>query len=170
MVEPDAKSSPTGEVVAVGAARVGPDTASAPLATVESGVVTSIGDRVQPTDVDGYLRVRDADERLDRLRALIKAWEEQQAEERGLRRTYAKALITILGIEIAATFVAFFLTGAGVLTSSRWMAEVFLVGALAQSTSLVLVVVKYLFPDRSSDVLKLVETITLDRTPTKPQQ
>lgn len=113
---------------------------------------------VEPSDVDALLRLRDSDERLSRLRTLVRAWEEQQREERKLRRTYALLLIIILVLELLAIFVAFFLIGTGQLTPPKWVGEGFLLAAFAQSTGLVLVVVKYLFPERSSDVLQLVIT------------
>jgi hypothetical protein len=129
------------------------------LARSELGsvVIRELGP-VEPSDVDAILRLRDSDERVSRLRTLIGAWEEQQREERKLRRTYALVLIIILAVELIAIFVAFFFIGTGKLTTPRWVGEGFLLAAFAQSTGLVLVVVKYLFPERSSDVLQLVKT------------
>jgi hypothetical protein len=139
-----------------------------PTAPTAASVVVSTGLPVEPSDVDAWLRVREADERLHRLETVIRAWEEQQREERSLRSIYAKVLIAILGAELAAIFAAFFLVGAGLLHPPQWMAEGFLLTGFLQSTGLVLIVVKYLFPERSSEVLRLVEaSLAPSSTPDK---
>lgn len=125
-----------------------------------SSIVMRLGDPVGPADVSSILQMRSEEERIERLRALLKEWDLQQKEERDLRRFYAKVLLGGLGFELALVFVAFFLIAARVLEADKWMTEGFLIGALAQTTSLVLVVTKYLFPDRSSDVLRLIEVAT----------
>jgi len=115
--------------------------------------------QMRPEDVDNILRVRYADEHISRLKTVIEAWQVQQEEERKLRQQYAKVLISIVAGEIVIIFLAFFLLGFSLISVEKWMAEIFLVGVLAQSSSLILVVLKYLFPDRAIDLRNLLESV-----------
>jgi hypothetical protein len=124
-----------------------------------TSVVVQTLTAVKPEDVDYLLRARESEEHAARLRTVLASWEVQQKQERELRRWCARLLVQLMGLELLAIFVAFFLMAAGKLDPPRWTAEGFLLAAFGQSTGLVLVVVKYLFPDRSPDVLRLLLAI-----------
>ena len=128
-------------------------------------LIRKVGSRVKQSDVDNAIALKGAEDRSRTLIAFVDAWEDQQREERQLRKTYARVLICILSVELAAIFVAFFLLGLGVISLDRWAAQVFLVTSLVQTASLVAIIVRYLFPNRASD---LVSAITShQRTPTQ---
>lgn len=131
------------------------------LATNMDVLVDRVGPDVRPSDVNDVLRLRESDARLSRLRVVLNAWELQQGQERSLRDTYAKAFLVALAIELALIFAAFFLSGLDIIKSEKWAVEAFLIAALTQTTGLALVIVKYLFPQRSTDLLQLVEKTVL---------
>lgn len=121
--------------------------------------IVSIGAPVTAAEVqvDDLIRVTESRERQLRLQQLLDAWKVQQREERELRQSYAKKLMTLVSIELAFIGVAFVLVAVGVFVVQEWVASVFLVTGLLQSCGLLLVVVKYLFPDRAGDVMRLIE-------------
>lgn len=131
----------------------------AALDSVPAPVVT-LGKDVTPDDVDALIRLHEGGERLQQLRTVLAAWKQQQDQERSLRETYAKLLIGTLIGELALLFTGFVLVASGVLAhAAPWMAGSFLVAGLAQSSALVLAVIKYLFPEKSSDVSRLLRAI-----------
>lgn len=140
------------------------------LVAEAGGIVTEVGSPLRPTDVDEFVRLQDASERLTHLRTFIRAWSQQQKEERALRKTYATALIAILASELALTFLAFYLLAFKVGTSGGTPLAAFLVTALVQSAALVMVVVRYLFPDRTADVLRLIESSLPQDSVAKPRR
>lgn len=128
------------------------------LSAQAAAIVSEVGRPVRPGDVEKYIRLRDASERFEHVRTIINAWTRQQEEERNLRRTYAKWLIIAFCVEIVLIFLAFFLYGVSVISADRVVVGAFLGTALAQTAALLMVIVRYLFPDRGSDLLRLVET------------
>jgi hypothetical protein len=116
--------------------------------------------RQEDISLDDALRVQVAHERSVRLRTLLAALSTQMEDERKMRRSYATALLCLLYIEVIAIFAAFFMVAANIIHAEPWMASTFLVTAFLQSAGLVALVVKYLFPDRSIDVLRLAELET----------
>lgn len=137
-----------------------PRPSAATIAVAKSDVpdaVSSVGSEIRPEDVDAFIRLQEGSERLEQLRTILAAWKQQQDQERSLRETYAKLLIRTLIGELGLIFIAFLLVASGVLAhAAPWMAEAFLVAGLAQSSALVLAVIKYLFPSKSSDVSQLL--------------
>ena len=123
-----------------------------------AAIVGVVGDvTAAELGVDDAIKLRTAHERLTRLKVLVDTWAKQQDEERTLRKAYAKALMILLCAEVVAIFIAFGLVATGVFHVEPWVADAFLMTAFLQSVSLVLVVVKYLFPNRESEVLKILE-------------
>lgn len=143
-----------------------PDDDDAPLPGGDFGsdVVLELREQVEPLDVDQQIRYREFLTREQRARTILRAWATQQREERGLRKFYAQALFIALGVELTATFAAFFLIGRGWLHFDRWVVETFLNLALVQTAGLVGVVVRYLFPNRSaSEVAGLIAVVEEDK-------
>ena len=77
-----------------------------------------------------------------------------------LKRRYAMALIVLLIITILLLNVWFLLKGLGILNFSDSTFNIFITGGLAEIFVLIKIIVKYLFNDNLTELLKLI----LDRT------
>ncbi|MFL6333067.1 MAG: hypothetical protein ACJ754_06950 [Pyrinomonadaceae bacterium] len=120
--------------------------------------VVSVGEPLNSgKDLDSYERLEDIRNRGKKLRTVLKAWETQQSEERGLRRFYAKGLLVALFAQILFVNAAFFAIGLGYLTVDKWVATTFIMAVFAEIVALVTVVNKYLFPKVGAEVLDLIE-------------
>lgn len=120
--------------------------------------VVSVGEPMSSgRDLDSYEHLEDIRNRGRKLRTVLKAWETQQREERGLRRFYAKGLLVALFAQILLVNAAFFAVGLGYLTVDKWVATTFIMAVFAEIVALVTVVNKYLFPKVGSEVLDLIE-------------
>ena len=73
-----------------------------------------------------------------------------------LKRRYAMALIILLIITVIALNVWFFLKGIGVLNFSDTTFNIFISGGLAEIFVLVKIIVKYLFNDNLTELLRLI--------------
>lgn len=128
-------------------------------------VISKITEPMEPDDVDSYLKIRDADERLTRIRKIIQAWEAQQKEDRKLRGSYANKLIWIFIIELVAVFISFLLIGLRILIVEEWTARVFILSVFVQTAGLILIIVKYLFPEKGPDFLRFFGSGFSDKDP-----
>src|SRR4051812_1168095 len=64
---------------------------------------------------------------------IISAWRQQQAQDRAMRRTYARWLMTVLSIQLVVIHVIFALIGYGVLKFEAWTANVFITAVFAEN-------------------------------------
>jgi hypothetical protein len=122
-------------------------------------LVEKIGSVVAPGDVDVYRSVREIDDKSYKLRTVISSWEGQQREERRLRRGYATWLLVALLLQMFLVDLAFFLIGYKQISVDRWVADAFIIGVFGEVAGMTLIVVKYLFPDTGSQLLKLIEKL-----------
>lgn len=73
-----------------------------------------------------------------------------------LKRRYAMALIILLILTIVALNVWFVLKGLGILNFSDTTFNLFITGGLAEIFVLIKIIVKYLFDDNLTELLKLI--------------
>jgi hypothetical protein len=113
--------------------------------------VKQLGKPVTSREVDTYSKLQSVRDQSHRLRTVVRAWKEQQAQERKLRDRYANLLIWGMGIQVLFINVIIILLGTNLITLEPWTARTFVVSVFAEITALVLVVVKFLFrgPDGS---------------------
>ena len=109
-------------------------------------LIESIGSRVTNEDIAIYERIRRIEDSSYRLRTVVAAWGKQQTEERNLRSRYAKWLVIVLSLQVVVINIAFFLIGFGLINIEEWVASSFIVSALLEISSMIFVVVRYLFP------------------------
>ena len=126
-------------------------------------VVKAVGRPVAPADVDTYGRRKRILDRSYQIRTIVKAWKDQQAQDRKLRQRYATWLISALGIQTLVVNVVFILLGCNVLEAEPWTARLFITSVFAEITALVLIVAKYLFAPPSDKILGILE-------PAKPRK
>ena len=122
-------------------------------------LVAVVGEVVTPEDVDAYRSVREIADKSYKIRTIVAAWEGQQREDRQLRRSYATWLLIALSVQMLIVDVAFFLLAAGIIGVDRWVAQTFIISVFGEIAAMTLIVVKYLFPETSSHVLKLIEKL-----------
>jgi hypothetical protein len=116
--------------------------------------VERIGGPVSPAEVDSYAKLQDVRDQSHRLRTIVKAWKDQQVQERKMRERYANLLIWGMGIQVVFVNVIVVLIGCKLLMFEPWTAQTFIVSVFAEITALVLVVVKYLFRGPDGSILE----------------
>ncbi len=119
-------------------------------------LVQNVGEPVSSADVDSYGKLRQIEDRSHQVRTIIKAWKDQQAQDRKMRERYANYLIFAMGLQALVMNVIFVLIGCGALTFEPWTARTFIVSVFAEIASMVLIVVKYLFTPSSDKVLQFL--------------
>lgn len=107
-----------------------------------------------PDEVSAYGRLREIHDRSYMVRAVVKAWKDQQTQDRALRERYAHWLIKALAVQAILVNAAFFLAGLKLLAVDEWTARTFILGAFGEIAALVLFVVKYLFTPPDDAILK----------------
>lgn len=115
--------------------------------------VEGIGREVTSDDIDTYARLIEIEDTSYTTRTILGAWEKQQTEERALRRTYAKWLLAALFVQIVIINLLFVLLGLGLLSVQKWVATSFIVSVFAEVSSMLFVVVRYLFPVNPKSLL-----------------
>jgi len=109
--------------------------------------------------LDKYTQIHD---RSYQLHTFVEAWKEQQNSDRKMRATYATWLLIVVSVQILLINIAFFMIGARVLEVEKWVANVFITAVLVEVSSLVLIVVKYLFPEGLKSALDILDRIYKD--------
>jgi hypothetical protein len=123
-------------------------------------LVQNVGEPVSSADVDTYGKLRQIEDRSHQIRTIIKAWKDQQAQDRKMRERYANYLIFAMGLQALVMNVIFVLMGCDALTFEPWTARIFIVSVFAEIASMVLIVVKYLFTPSSDKVLQFLRERT----------
>lgn len=78
------------------------------------------------------------------------------AEDQKLKHRYATILIGVLIFQLVALITIFVLQGIGLLSYSDVSFNIFVTGGIAEVYVLVRVIVKYLFNDNLTDLLKII--------------
>jgi hypothetical protein len=102
-------------------------------------------------------RVEENRERRRHHKTIISAWRQQQTQDRAMRRTYARWLMTVLSVQLVVIHVLFLLIGCRLLSFEPWTANVFIAAVFAEISAMVLLVVKYLFPATTDKILDLID-------------
>jgi cation transport ATPase len=124
--------------------------------------VIAIGKRVTNEQINKYERIQGIEDRSHKFRTVLQAWENQQEEERKLRKTYANWFLAGLFLQVVLINTAFFFIGFGLLVVEKWLATTFIMAVFIEITALVSVIVNYLFPKggkSAEDFIKLIEKL-----------
>lgn len=125
----------------------------------QNSLVVGVGGPVIPADIDSYKELRAADDRSRKLTTILTAWTQQQDQDRALRKTYGKWLLVALFVQTFLINLAFVLIGAKVLVVDQWVAQTFIVSVFAEIAAMVVIIVKYLFPDKSDAIVNILEKL-----------
>ncbi len=120
-------------------------------------LVQDVGNPVSSSDVDSYGKLRQIEDRSHQIRTIVRAWKDQQAQDRMMRERYANYLIVAMGVQALAVNVVFVLIGCGLLTFEPWTAKTFIMAVFAEIAAMVLIIVKYLFTPSSDKVLQFLD-------------
>ncbi len=112
---------------------------------------------ISAEDVATYGKLREIEDRSHRLRAIVKAWKDQQTQDRKLREKYAHLLMIAMAIQAVFINIAFLLIGFGLLVVEPWTARTFMMAVFAEMAAMVLLVVKYLFTPSGDAILKYLD-------------
>ena len=119
----------------------------------------TVGSSLSTENIEPWARLREVEDRSYRLRTLVQTWEQQQGEERQLRRDYASRLLWIWVVQALVVNIAFALLGLNVLVVDQWVANAFILSVFAELVGMVLIVMRYLFPKDGDSLLKLIERL-----------
>lgn len=109
--------------------------------------IASIKAPVQPLDSRELGRLSEIINKDSIVKSLITVWEDNQKVDRELKDKYAKIFLGILGVQILAVLVVIFLLGFNVINIAQWTLSLFMTGVFAQTVSIILLIVKYLFSE-----------------------
>lgn len=112
-----------------------------------------------PETLDVYERQVRITDSSHRLRTMLDAWRDQQSDERSLRSKFAGAMLGAVLLEILIAATALFLLGFGIMKLDQWVANVFFGGVFLQTVGMASVVLRYLFPDKSSGLLDVLQKL-----------
>ena len=112
---------------------------------------------VSTAQVVAFGMLREIRDRSYRIRTIVKAWKDQQTQDRAMRERYANYLIVAMGVQALIVNVVFVLIGANVLTFEAWTAKTFIMAVFAEIAAMVLLIVKYLFTRSSDKVLQFLD-------------
>jgi hypothetical protein len=118
------------------------------------GLIEYVGKSISSNDFDGFLKIKDYQNKSYHLRTLVEVWKEQQNQDRETRKYYAKWLLIVICLQIGVINTLFVLIGLGVIKTSEWTSNTFIVSVFAEISAMVLVVINYLFPKSKTASLK----------------
>ena len=74
-----------------------------------------------------------------------------------MRKRYANWLIGTMSVQVVVINLIFVLIGCGVLKFEPWTANTFVMATFAEISTLILLVVKYLFPATTDRIIDLID-------------
>jgi hypothetical protein len=116
-------------------------------------LVRDVERSLSSADADTYGKLRRIHDRSHQIRTIVKAWKDQQTQDRKWRERYATYLMIAIGVQALIVNAVFVLIGLNVLTFEAWTARTFIMSVFAEIAAMGLVVVKYLFTPLSDNVL-----------------
>ena len=119
--------------------------------------IEEIGSAVTSRDIDTFRQYREIQDKSYKYQTVLSAWAAQKKEEREWRNIYAGVLLLFLFIQIVIVNVSFFLIGAGKLKVDEWVANTFIIAVFGEVASMILVIVRYLFPKTGEEFQQIIE-------------
>lgn len=121
--------------------------------------IRSVGTSVTSDDLDTYKTYNEVQNTNQKYKIILEAWEAQHREERDLRRKFAIAIFIVLLLQIVAINVTFFLIGFKKMEVEEWVATTFIIAVFSEIVSMTLIVLRYLFPKASKELMELVQKL-----------
>jgi hypothetical protein len=121
--------------------------------------VKEIGDPVTPDQLDIYGKYKKISDKSFRLRTIVQAWNDQQNEDRKMRKAFAIAILIALFLQLLIINAAFFLIGFNIINVPHWVASTFIVSVFTEIISMTMLVLRYLFPKVGTEVMSLIKKL-----------
>ena len=121
--------------------------------------VIRIGESVTADDVDTYVKIRDAEDRRYKLRSIVDSWDKQQSEDRKMRKGNALFFLILIAFQVVIINLYVILIGINVVGSNPLVLKVFFIPVLGEIVSMTFIILKYLFPKVSADILELIKKL-----------
>lgn len=121
--------------------------------------VEAVGPPVGPGELESFERVTRARDQSYKLQTLVTAWKLQNEAERGLRQKVAWYILGALGLQILLVNVCYFLIGFNVLHVDADLSKLFVLAVFAEVAAMVLIVLRYLFPQVGNEFLQLIKDL-----------
>lgn len=129
-------------------------------AQVESiGKAIETGEELDDKKVSSYERVTKAKDQSYKLVTLVTAWQKQNKAERKLRQKVAWYILIALGIQIIIVNVVFSLMGFSIMDADIDLAKTFILAVFFEIVAMVLIVLRYLFPNVGNEFLQLIKDL-----------
>lgn len=122
-------------------------------------VIKEIGSEVTSEDIDTYRQFREIQDKSYKLNIIVDAWKIQQREERKLRNIYAGWLLAFLFVQMILINISFFLIGQEILKIEKWVANTFIIAVFTEIVSMIMVIIRYLFPKSGSNFPEIFESL-----------
>ncbi|MCU7492872.1 MAG: hypothetical protein HF312_18845 [Ignavibacteria bacterium] len=134
------------------------------IATVDSvdllkKYVVEVKDQVSSDEIDSFGKLNKIQNESFRLRTIIDSWDNQQSQDRALRESFARTLKWAFFIQAIIINVTFFLIGFGVIKIEPWVANTFIIAVFTELTSMIFIIIKYLFPKVSTEILDIIQKL-----------
>ncbi|PJJ58608.1 hypothetical protein [Hymenobacter chitinivorans] len=121
--------------------------------------VAAVGEQVNPGELESFERVTRARDQSYKLQTLVTAWKQQHEAERSLRQKVAWCILGALAFQILLVNTCFFLIGFNVLHVDADLSKIFVLAVFAEIVSMVLIVLRYLFPQVGTEFLQLIKEL-----------
>lgn len=125
----------------------------------EIGEAVHSNDELDEKKIAGYERVTKAKDQSFKLTTLVNAWQRQNKAERKLRQKVAWCILAALALQIILVNTTFFLIGFGVISIDEGLAKIFILAVFAEIVAMVLIVLRYLFPQIGNEFLQLIKDL-----------
>ncbi|UYZ61597.1 hypothetical protein [Hymenobacter weizhouensis] len=121
--------------------------------------VEAVGPPVGPGELESFERVTRARDQSYKLQTLVTAWKLQNEAERQLRQKVAWYILGALAFQLLLVNTCYFLIGFGVLRVDADLSKIFVLAVFAEVVAMVLIVLRYLFPQIGNEFLQLIKEL-----------
>lgn len=121
--------------------------------------VETVGPPVGPGELESFERVTRARDQSYKLQTLVTAWKLQNEAERSLRQKVAWYILGALAFQILLVNTCYFLIGFGVLRVDADLSKIFVLAVFTEVVAMVLIVLRYLFPQVGNEFLQLIKDL-----------
>jgi len=98
----------------------------------------------------------------NKFETILKTWQRAHHQEQRMKTWVAITIFALLGLEMGAVGVSFFFIGFKMLEVETWVAETFIGGIIVQIFGIATIVVKSLFPQKSTDTIHEMNGLVKD--------
>ena len=127
---------------------------------VASKYITAITEEdLPPLSVTEKIQIEQQRNITYKINRILSVWEEQQRQDRKMKKGYAKAFMWILTVQLLIVNVVVVLISINLISLEKWVLNVFIVSVFGEVASIVLVIVKNLFKSTGIEMIELIKDL-----------